>query len=123
MKRYNTHDIAESGFYFNLRRLVFTSLRERGPLPGEDGETWTKVPALLMVPAGLLISVAYVIFLPVIGFVMLLAVLIEKIDHRRAERARAIDPSAPVDHGATHRLALRARRLLHGHLVSARGPA
>ena len=53
MKHYRAQDTVDEGFYWNPRRLAFKSLEERGPLPGETGDTYLRVPALLVLPMGL----------------------------------------------------------------------
>ncbi len=79
MKHYKAHDTVDEGFYWNPRRLAFKSLEERGTLPGEADDTYVRVPALLVLPMGLAVSLVYVIFLPLIGFLMLGRILVEKV--------------------------------------------
>ena len=50
MKHYRAHDTVDEGFYWNPRRLAFKSLEERGRLPGEAGDAYVRVPALLVLP-------------------------------------------------------------------------
>jgi len=75
MKTYRGHQVAEPGIYLNLRELTFKSLDEEGRLPGTGETTWRRVPALLMLVAAPVISIAFFIFLPLIGFLMLAGVL------------------------------------------------
>ena len=79
MKHYRAHDTVDEGFYWNPRRLAFKSLEERGRLPGEAGDAYVRIPALLVLPMGLAVSLAYVIFLPLIGFLMLGRILVDKL--------------------------------------------
>ena len=79
MKRYAAQQTVDEGIYFNVRKLAFRSIEERGRLPGDDGESYVRLPALVALFVGLLVSLAYVIFLPVIGFVMLGSLLVEKL--------------------------------------------
>ena len=74
-KRYTAGQTVDEGIYLNTRHFTIKSLHERGVLPGEPGDTWRPIPALLVLPLGLILSVLFVIFLPVIGFVMLFAAL------------------------------------------------
>ena len=82
MKRYTAQQPVGEGIYFNPRRLAFRSMEEPGPLPGREGETYLRVPAPVLLLIGLPLSVAYLIFLPVIGFVMLFGAVLEKLRHR-----------------------------------------
>ena len=71
MKRYRAHDTVDEGFYLNPRRLAIKSLEERGSLPGEAGDAYFRIPTLAVLPIGLAVSLVYVIFLPLVGFLML----------------------------------------------------
>jgi hypothetical protein len=71
MRRYRGHQSVEPGFYFNPRRLSFASVEGEGSLPGTEQEEYLRVPALAMLVMGPLLGLAYVIFLPLAGFVML----------------------------------------------------
>lgn len=89
MKRYKTRQNVREGIYFNVRRLAFRSLAEPGPLPGNEGETFVRVPALVLLLIALPLSVAYVIFLPFVGFVMLAGALWEKLSRKLRRRREA----------------------------------
>jgi hypothetical protein len=71
MRRYRGNDKVGPGIYFNLREMVFRSMDEEGRLPGDEREVWRAVPALLLLLAGPVLGLAYAMFLPLIGFVML----------------------------------------------------
>lgn len=75
MKTYRGNQVAEPGIYLNLRELTFKSMDEEGRLPGTGEITWRRVPALLMLVAAPVISIAFFIFLPLIGFLMLAGVV------------------------------------------------
>ncbi len=97
MKRYRAHDTVDEGFYWNPRRFAVKSLEERGRLPGEAGDAYLRVPALLVLPIALAASLAYVIFLPLVGFLMLGRILVDKL-YRLARRgavagARVLRPA------------------------------
>lgn len=77
MKRYQSGTRVEEGIYLNVPRLRFVSLDETGPLPIAERGGWVRMPDLLLVLGAPLIGLAYVIFLPVIGFVMLAGVIAE----------------------------------------------
>jgi hypothetical protein len=70
MRHYKGNDSVRPGFYFNPRRLSFASVDSEGALPGTAQEAYLRVPALAMLVAGPILGLAYVIFLPLIGFVM-----------------------------------------------------
>jgi len=100
MKRYTTNQPVGEGIYFSPRRFAFRSMHEAGPLPGHEGDTYLRVPALVLLLIGLPVSVAYVIFLPVIGFVMLFGALSEKLRHR-GQPAATEGAGAPNVHFGT----------------------
>jgi hypothetical protein len=75
MRHYNGNDKVGPGIYFNLREVAFRSLDEDGRLPGSEKDVWRPVPALLLLLAGPVLGLAYAMFLPLIGFLMLGGVL------------------------------------------------
>lgn len=75
MKSYRGNRVAEPGIYLNLRELTFKSMDEEGRLPGTGETVWRRVPAVVMLIAAPVISVAFFIFLPLIGFLMLAGVV------------------------------------------------
>ena len=89
MKRYRAHDTVDEGFYLNPRRLGIKSLEERGPLPGEAGDTYVRIPTLAVLPIGLAVSLIYVVFLPLVGFLMLGRIAVEKLYRLAAGAARS----------------------------------
>ena len=90
MKRYSAKETVDAGIYFNLRRLAFESLEERGGLPGTEGDVYYRLPVLLVLPVGLMVSLAFLIFLPLIGFAMLVMILVEKSGTGLRALARAM---------------------------------
>ncbi len=75
MTRYNGNDIAGPGIYFNFRHLSFASLDEESRLPGPETDTWRNVPALFMLIVAPVIGGAFALFLPLIGFVLIGALM------------------------------------------------
>lgn len=75
MKTYRGHQVADPGIYLNLRELTFKSLDEEARLPGTGETVWRRVPAVVMLVAAPVISVAFFVFLPLIGFLMLAGVV------------------------------------------------
>lgn len=71
MRRYHGNETVEAGIYFNLRELAFRSLDEEGRLPGDAAATWTRVPAVVLLTVAPLVGLLFVMFLPLVGFLML----------------------------------------------------
>ena len=79
MKHYKSGTKAEEGIYLNVPSVHFVSLEETGQLPAVAKGDWVRIPDPLLIVGAPLIGLAYVIFLPVIGFVMLAGVIAEVI--------------------------------------------
>ena len=79
MTRYYGNQRVQPGIYFCPKELSFKSMDEDGRLPGSGDRYYWRVPALALLVAAPLIGLAYVIFLPLIGFMMLGAVALEKV--------------------------------------------
>lgn len=93
MKRTTGTATVDPGIYFCPKELQFKAMDERGRLPGTPETKYWKVPALAMLVVAPLVGLAYVIFLPFVGFVMLGAVALEKVrelGHEMATWARPI---------------------------------
>jgi len=70
MTTYTGTQKVESGLYFNVKHLTITTMDNEGTLPGTSDDRYRRVPMLLMLAAAPLLGLAYVIFLPLIGFGM-----------------------------------------------------
>ena len=70
MTRHQGTEQVEPGLYVNLRQLAFKPLSESGPLPGSQTDVYYRVPIVVMLLAAPLMGLAYVVFLPFIGFAM-----------------------------------------------------
>ena len=68
MRRYRGGETVGSGLYFRPRRLSFTWVEEREALPGGPEAGYRRVPLLLLMVVGPVLGLAYVIFLPFLGF-------------------------------------------------------
>ena len=79
MKRYHGNEKVRPGIYFNLRQLSFTSMEDDGRLPGTSEDVYRSVPAIALLVVGPLVGLAYVIFLPLIGFLMLGRIVLGKL--------------------------------------------
>ena len=71
MTQYHGNDKVGPGIYFNLRELAFRSVEDEARLPGGPEQLWRPVPALAMLVAGPVVGLVFVMFLPLIGFLML----------------------------------------------------
>lgn len=68
----------EPGLYLNLKGFAIKSVDTRGPLPGTDGDEYRRVPMLAMLAVAPLLGLAFVMFLPFIGFAMVAYLLGQK---------------------------------------------
>jgi hypothetical protein len=83
MFRHTGGELTKHGFYWNPRTWQVTLIeRQGGVLPGQATERYARVPVLGMLFLAPIMGAAYVMFLPVIGFAMVLDFL-----GRRAFRA------------------------------------
>ena len=90
MKRCNGNEKVGAGLYMNVGELSFKALDKEGVLPGTEMDTYYRVPALAMLIAGPILGAAYVMFLPCIGFGILLWTLGEKAVVLAAEVVEAV---------------------------------
>jgi hypothetical protein len=58
---------------------IVTVEGKRGVLPGTVATEYLRIPTILFVPVAMIISVAYVIFFPFVGFAMLAKVVTRKL--------------------------------------------
>ncbi len=71
-KTYKGGDEVKKGFYGSTRRWAIEMVKTTGdPLPGPADEKYYRLPTVVMLAAAPLIGFAFVIFLPLIGFVLL----------------------------------------------------
>ncbi len=90
MRQYRGSETVEPGLYFNLHQLSFKSIDEQGPLPGGSDDVYRHVPTLALLVVGPLLGLAYVVFLPFIGFAMVAWLLGVKTAHLAAGTARGV---------------------------------
>lgn len=97
MTRYHGKEKVRPGIYFNLRQLAFCSMEDEGTLPGTPEDVYRSVPAIALLIVGPLVGLAYVIFLPLIGFVMLARIVFGKLLTLSGEAlnalARVLEPA------------------------------
>ena len=68
----------EAGLYYTARPFKLTTMDQNGPLPGAGDRTYHRVPMILMLALAPLLGLAFVIFLPFIGFAMVARIAGEK---------------------------------------------
>ncbi len=80
MKSYYGGETVKSGFYFSFRdKDLVDPATDSEILPGGNEVRYVRIPSGLVVLAGPLIGLLYVIFLPLISFVMLLYLIGKQI--------------------------------------------
>jgi hypothetical protein len=89
MKRYRGAEMVEPGLFLNVRQLSFTSMQERGPLPGGGGDVYRQVPTPVLLLVGPLLGLAFVVFLPFIGFAVVARLLVAQAARLAVEATRA----------------------------------
>ena len=72
MRTYNGGETVQGGFYWKRAGWrMLTVEGQAGVLPGEPGAAYYRVPALLMIPVALTMGGLFVLFLPLLGFLIL----------------------------------------------------
>ncbi len=89
MRHYRGTEKVEPGLYLNLRQLSFKSIDETGCLPGAPDDVYRRVPALALLLVGPIMGLAFVVFLPLIAFVMVGWLLAVKTGHLAVDATRA----------------------------------
>jgi len=79
MKQYQGSQIVEPGLYFNLAQFSFKSIETKGPLPGSNSDVYRRTPVIALLAVGPILGLAFVIFLPFVGFAMLGWLLVSKL--------------------------------------------
>jgi hypothetical protein len=93
MKRYHGHHRVEAGFYWTPARWeIITVPREGGMLPGGEEFTYVRLPVTLVMLVGAMLGGGFVIFLPLIGFVIFFGFAGKKLWHLLG---KALTPMLP----------------------------
>jgi len=94
----------KGGFYWKKGDWEIVTVEgKKGVLPGPEKVEYLRIPAVLFVPVAMLVSIAYVIFFPFIGFAMLAKVITTKIRHElRRSREPMGKKLAPQTSGEKH---------------------
>ena len=70
----------KGGFYWKKGEWELVTVEGKsGTLPGREDVEYLWIPAILFVPVALIMGLAFYLFLPFIGFAMLISVLVKKI--------------------------------------------
>ena len=94
MLKHTGGETVKGGFYWSARRRRLEVVpAATGLLPGDATTTYMRIPVLLMIPLALAMSLVFVIFLPLIGF----AVVLESIyKNARVAVPRFLRRAVPV---------------------------
>ena len=80
MKRFLAGNEVVGGYYWNMAGWdIQTVSGERGVLEGAAGASFVKLPLVAMVPLAAVMSLGFVMFLPVIGFGMLVYAIVRPV--------------------------------------------
>lgn len=97
MTTYNGRTQVQPGFYLNRRTLHLTTVEKTGELPGAELETYYRVPMLVLLASAPVLGLVYVMFLPFLGFAMVLHLVGTKVatlvGDAAAHGARVLKPS------------------------------
>ena len=89
-------DAAKAGFLLNLRSWDIELHRVDGAaLPGETEDRYVRVPAIALLVLGPMMGFLFVIFLPFIGFALVIRELAHKVAGWIPGRAHKLDPAKP----------------------------
>jgi hypothetical protein len=71
MTRYQGGSTVPGGYFLDLRHWSFRAVSgDEGQLPGDETSRYVKVPLIAVIPGVLLISLAFLVFFPFIGFAL-----------------------------------------------------
>jgi len=94
MLKHKGGDAVKKGFYGSIRRWTIELVNDDGgTLPGGADERYLKLPVLAVLVAAPVMGLAFAVFLPFIGFVMLGAFGWRKITGRPPEGTSKTDES------------------------------
>jgi hypothetical protein len=78
MTTYTGKQNVEPGLYLNLKKFSIKHVEAAGALPGAETDTYYRLPMLVVLATAPLLGLAFVIFLPFIGFAMVAWLLGDK---------------------------------------------
>jgi hypothetical protein len=103
MKTINGNSKVNGGYYFSMKTMAIEVIGEEGgTLPGPADTRYVAVPFPLLFVLTPVVGLAFLIFLPAIGFVLLAQATALKLSGRVAREASALAASVtpPQAHGA-----------------------
>ena len=87
MTTYTGTQTVKAGIYLNTKTYAIETLNQFGALPGTDLDTYRHIPMIAMLAAAPLLGLAFVMFLPLIGFAMVLHLVGTKLFHMVGDAA------------------------------------
>jgi hypothetical protein len=73
MERYKTGSKVRGGYYWNISKWDIVAVSgEEGELTGERTDRFVRLPLLVMATLAVAVSFVFVVFLPLIGFILFL---------------------------------------------------
>lgn len=78
MKRLTAGTKVDAGYYWHMGAWEITRIESAGVLPGAAGDTYLKLPLLALFAVTPVMGVAFVMFLPFIGFALFFGLLARK---------------------------------------------
>lgn len=90
MKQYTGGQWTKEGTYWSLKTGEFVAIPSNGGLlPGEGERRYVRTPMALVIVAGPMMGLLYLIFLPLLGIVGLASFLSQRLAQRVQELVRA----------------------------------
>ena len=97
MTTYTGRQQVEAGIYLNTQTFSIETLNAVGNLPGTELENYRRIPMIAMLAAAPILGLVYVMFLPLIGFGMVLHLLgtktMQLVGDAATEGVRVMRPS------------------------------
>ena len=97
MTTYTGRQTVHAGLYLNTATYHMESLNADGTLPGTELQTYWRVPMLAMLAVAPLLGLAFVMFLPFVGFAVMLKLVgtkvLQLVGGAAADGVRVLRPS------------------------------
>lgn len=91
MTRYPSQTHAAGGYYFNTSTYSLHAVEGRGGrLPGTPGTLWVRLPTVAMIVLAIVLSLGFVVFLPLIGFALVLRAVSLTVVRRLEKRFQTV---------------------------------
>ena len=98
MTTYTGTQTVEQGIYLNTKTYAIEMMDKAGTLAGAELDTYRRIPMIVMLAAAPLLGLAFVMFLPLVGFAMMLRLIGTKVAHLMtavaADGVRVLRPSS-----------------------------